>query len=278
MAFEEEFGVEIPDDAAEKIMTVKDAIDYIKEPSVLRPSVGAASAGSKRHARMRRVVVTGLGLVTPLAAASRRPGRSSSRASPGIRRIEQFDVSDLPAKIAGMVPTWRRRGRSSGRPTMSSPRSCAARTTSSSTASTPPARRSRMRAAARDRGGALPRRRADRLGHRRPPGIAETTLILEKAARAGSARTSSLGPDQPHLRPGLDQIRPDGPEPRGGHRLLDRRPFDRRRGADDQGRRRRHHARRRRRGDDLPDRHRRLRAARALSTGFNDPPEKASRP
>jgi len=29
MAFEEEFGVEIPDDAAEKISTVKDAIDYI---------------------------------------------------------------------------------------------------------------------------------------------------------------------------------------------------------------------------------------------------------
>lgn len=30
MAFEEEFGVEIPDDAAEKISTVKDAIDFIK--------------------------------------------------------------------------------------------------------------------------------------------------------------------------------------------------------------------------------------------------------
>lgn len=30
MAFEEEFGIEIPDDAAEKIQTVKDAIDYIK--------------------------------------------------------------------------------------------------------------------------------------------------------------------------------------------------------------------------------------------------------
>lgn len=31
MAFEEEFNVEIPDDAAEKITTVKDAIDYINE-------------------------------------------------------------------------------------------------------------------------------------------------------------------------------------------------------------------------------------------------------
>ena len=29
MAFEEEFSIEIPDDAAEKIATVKDAIDFI---------------------------------------------------------------------------------------------------------------------------------------------------------------------------------------------------------------------------------------------------------
>ena len=31
MAFEEEFSVEIPDDIAEKIVTVKDAIDFIKQ-------------------------------------------------------------------------------------------------------------------------------------------------------------------------------------------------------------------------------------------------------
>ncbi len=30
MAFEEEFGCEIPDDAAEKILTIKDAIDFIE--------------------------------------------------------------------------------------------------------------------------------------------------------------------------------------------------------------------------------------------------------
>jgi acyl carrier protein len=33
MAFEEEFGCEIPDDAAEKIVTVKDAIDFIQDHS-----------------------------------------------------------------------------------------------------------------------------------------------------------------------------------------------------------------------------------------------------
>ena len=31
MAFEEEFGCEIPDDAAEKILTVKDAVVYIEQ-------------------------------------------------------------------------------------------------------------------------------------------------------------------------------------------------------------------------------------------------------
>ena len=31
MAFEEEFDVEIPDEEAEKIVTVKDAIDYVKQ-------------------------------------------------------------------------------------------------------------------------------------------------------------------------------------------------------------------------------------------------------
>ncbi|MFH0871165.1 MAG: acyl carrier protein [bacterium] len=31
MALEEEFGIEIPDENAEKIATVKDAIDYIKD-------------------------------------------------------------------------------------------------------------------------------------------------------------------------------------------------------------------------------------------------------
>ena len=33
MAFEEEFGVEIPDDAAENILTIKDAISFIEEHS-----------------------------------------------------------------------------------------------------------------------------------------------------------------------------------------------------------------------------------------------------
>ena len=33
MAFEEEFGVEIPDDAAETILTVGDAVEFLKKES-----------------------------------------------------------------------------------------------------------------------------------------------------------------------------------------------------------------------------------------------------
>ena len=38
MAFEEEFGCEIPDDAAEKILTVKDAVDFLQENAALSQS------------------------------------------------------------------------------------------------------------------------------------------------------------------------------------------------------------------------------------------------
>ena len=54
--------------------------------------------------RMRRVVVTGLGMVTPWLAASRRRGAGFSPASPGRARVENFDVSDLPCQIAAQVP------------------------------------------------------------------------------------------------------------------------------------------------------------------------------
>src|SRR4029079_15947426 len=38
MAFEEEFGCESPDDAAEKIVTVKDAVSFIEAHSVRAPA------------------------------------------------------------------------------------------------------------------------------------------------------------------------------------------------------------------------------------------------
>jgi len=53
---------------------------------------------------MRRVVVTGLGLVTPLACGIEQTWQRLLAGQSGINRIEKFDVSDIPCKIAGQVP------------------------------------------------------------------------------------------------------------------------------------------------------------------------------
>ena len=53
---------------------------------------------------MRRVVVTGLGLVTPLGVGVETTWAKLLRGESGVRAIQSFDVSDLPAKIAGQLP------------------------------------------------------------------------------------------------------------------------------------------------------------------------------
>src|ERR1700734_2798594 len=53
---------------------------------------------------MRRVVVTGLGMVTPLANGMEPTWQRILAGQSGIRRIEKFEVSDIPCKIAGQVP------------------------------------------------------------------------------------------------------------------------------------------------------------------------------
>ena len=53
---------------------------------------------------MSRVVVTGMGLVTPLGCGLETPWKRLIESQSGIGAIQRFDVSDLPAKIAGQVP------------------------------------------------------------------------------------------------------------------------------------------------------------------------------
>src|ERR1700745_898462 len=53
---------------------------------------------------MRRVVVTGLGLVTPLACGIEQRWQRLGAGDRGIQRTEKFDVSDIRCKIAGQVP------------------------------------------------------------------------------------------------------------------------------------------------------------------------------
>jgi 3-oxoacyl-[acyl-carrier-protein] synthase II len=53
---------------------------------------------------MRRVVVTGLGMVTPLACGVEPTWQRLLAAESGIKRIGKFEVSDIASKIAGQIP------------------------------------------------------------------------------------------------------------------------------------------------------------------------------
>ncbi|MBP5857105.1 beta-ketoacyl-ACP synthase II [Marivibrio halodurans] len=53
---------------------------------------------------MRRVVVTGLGIVSPLGVGVDHVWNRLVEGQSGITAIQGFDVSDLPAKIAGVIP------------------------------------------------------------------------------------------------------------------------------------------------------------------------------
>jgi 3-oxoacyl-[acyl-carrier-protein] synthase II len=53
---------------------------------------------------MRRVVVTGLGMVTPLGCGVDVTWKRLLAGESGARKVDTFDVSDLPARIACMIP------------------------------------------------------------------------------------------------------------------------------------------------------------------------------
>ena len=53
---------------------------------------------------MRRVVVTGLGMVTPLGCGVEHTWQRLIAGQSGVTRVERIDVSDLPSRIAGQIP------------------------------------------------------------------------------------------------------------------------------------------------------------------------------
>jgi 3-oxoacyl-[acyl-carrier-protein] synthase II len=53
---------------------------------------------------MRRVVVTGLGMMTPLACGVEHTWQRLLAGESGIGRVEKFEVTDLPCQIAGQIP------------------------------------------------------------------------------------------------------------------------------------------------------------------------------
>ena len=91
---------------------------------------------------MRRVVVTGLGLLSPFGMGFEHSWKELLTGRSAAKRITEFEVEDLACKIAHVVP----RGDGSqrhlqSRSLFSSRRNCARSATSSSTGSRPPTRR-----------------------------------------------------------------------------------------------------------------------------------------
>ena len=58
----------------------------------------------------RRVVVTGMGMVCPLGLGVEHVWKRLIAGESGISAIQSFDTKDLPAKIAGQVPSGTREG------------------------------------------------------------------------------------------------------------------------------------------------------------------------
>ncbi len=54
---------------------------------------------------MRRVVITGVGLLTPLGVGAEHNWRRLLASESGVSRIDSFDVTDLACKIAAQIPT-----------------------------------------------------------------------------------------------------------------------------------------------------------------------------
>ncbi len=53
---------------------------------------------------MRRVVVTGMGMVSPLGVGVKKNWAELTSGKSGIRKVTRFDVSDITSQIAGLVP------------------------------------------------------------------------------------------------------------------------------------------------------------------------------
>ena len=56
---------------------------------------------------MRRVVVTGVGVISPIGIGAKPSWENLLAGKVGVRRIQQFDPGGFPCQIAGEIPDYK---------------------------------------------------------------------------------------------------------------------------------------------------------------------------
>ena len=56
--------------------------------------------------QMRRVVVTGMGMISPVGGTLEESWKNILAGKSGISKIDHFDTTDFPVKIAGLVKNF----------------------------------------------------------------------------------------------------------------------------------------------------------------------------
>ena len=179
---------------------------------------------------MRRVVVTGLGMVSPLGCGVEPTWKRILNSESGARKIDTFDVSDLTSRIACVVPRGDGSDGTFNPDQWMEPKDqrkvddfiifamCAARQALDDADWHPATEEDRCATGTMIGSG---------IGGL--SGIADTALLLkERGPRKVSPFFIPGPPDQSRLRLCVDRARPQGPQPCRGHGLFDRRACDRR--------------------------------------------------
>ncbi len=228
MALEDEFGIEIPDEDAEKITTVQNAIDYAVTATRRPDKACWLSTEPLLHCMTRRrVVVTGLGCVSPVGNTVAESWANLLAGKSGIDTITKFDASQLRLQVCGRGQGLQHRGLHPGQG--SPPHGHA----SSTTDWRQPCRQ--LRDSGLPTGDALSEEQADahrlhhRLGHRRPAHDRRNADGPDEARTAPHHAVLRSGLDHQHdLRPRVDPVRLQGAQHRDRHCLHHRLALHRR--------------------------------------------------
>ena len=109
VAVDKKYKINIPEDEFAKIKNVNDTVAVVQR-HMGPEAVNAAAVRRKAHKFVRRVVITGVGLVTPIGAGRETFWRNLTAGVNGIGPVESFDTSAFPVHIGAEVKDFHPQG------------------------------------------------------------------------------------------------------------------------------------------------------------------------